>query len=135
MGILAENSPGVVKEGMYKLILFLVLAFSASSHASVSCNYNQGGVRFYMVITNAAAATGGLHAKLGQPGFSMNTDFAFRASDLSEHTKSGAQPSFKVNSTRGQSSVSVVVNAGKVSIRYKGTDGEWSMDDAPITCQ
>lgn len=88
-----------------------------------------------MVITNTASATGGLHAKLGQPGFSMNTDFAFRAGDVSEFTKSGEQPSFKVNSTRGKSTVTVVVNAGRLSILYKGTDGEWSVEDALIQCQ
>lgn len=123
------------KSRMSKLLLLLSLAFSASVSAALSCNYNQAGIRFYMVIPKPGVATGGLHAQMGQQGFSFNTDFAFRYSDISELNNASEKPSFKVYSKRGQSEVNVVVNAGLLSIRYKGTDGEWAMEDAPIKCQ
>ncbi len=78
---------------------------------------------------------GRLHAEVGQPGLMVLTDERFDGTHLSGVVHAGAQTSFQLKFKRAQNEINVAVASGRITIRSKSTEGEWSMEDAPVTCK
>jgi hypothetical protein len=141
-----------VKMKQIALVLGLLLSLSAHATGSFSCEYTSENLELVVVgvttrsFQNAIVdANARLTGTMGDDGLIFKADQSFVKSDIRQYWNSGDEFRVLLYAETDDSTTKVtiktkdsgdgIVFSGTISIQQTQAKGEWSIEDAPVSCE